>query len=59
MAAAVRERGRLALGIEKQHHGGVQEGERPGAGLQMTEGHRGVPEAPHHGLVRDEHGPSF
>jgi hypothetical protein len=59
MTAAVREGRQPALGIEKQHYGSVQEGERPEAVLQMTQGHRAVPKAPQHRLLHDEHGSSF
>jgi hypothetical protein len=59
MAAAVRERGRSAVGIEKQHDVFIQERERPRAVLELADGHCGVPEAPQHRLLRDEHRTPF
>src|SRR5262249_28283313 len=59
MAAAVRERGRPAGGIETQHDVFMQEREWPRAVLEVADGHCGVPEAPQHRLLRDEHSPPF
>src|SRR3984957_20070457 len=56
VTAAILERGRFALGIEKQHDRLAQQRERLGPVLEMLDRHQRIPETAQHGLLGIEHG---